>query len=297
MTTQDLDIFALPVHPAADIFPMLSDEELDDLAADIKANGLLQPIVIAKVEGAWTLVDGRNRREACRRAGVQLRVNDLNGTDPLAYIISANVHRRHLSKGQLAMAVACLLETSNASQQDVAKSAGVSQQRVSQARTVLRATPLVVDRVIAGTLKLDVAYKAAHAEAGRDRLERDADARLERRAPDLFVRYQSGELTRAEAEAIYADAEKEDRERRQDIFATTVKLLKAVRSAGGTAIRELPAIIADADHYAEFKTEGGDIAYDPDTLPELKAVFSTMLEVLGSLPPRQRSKRNGRQPA
>ena len=36
----------LAVHPVAALFPMLADDELDELAADIKANGLLQPIVL-----------------------------------------------------------------------------------------------------------------------------------------------------------------------------------------------------------------------------------------------------------
>jgi ParB-like chromosome segregation protein Spo0J len=39
---------ARPVHPVADLFPMMTNEELDDLAADIKANGLIQPIVVDK---------------------------------------------------------------------------------------------------------------------------------------------------------------------------------------------------------------------------------------------------------
>jgi ParB-like chromosome segregation protein Spo0J len=57
-----------PVHPIADLFPMMTDEELADLAADIKANGLLHPIVVDK-EGA--LIDGRNRARACEIAGVE----------------------------------------------------------------------------------------------------------------------------------------------------------------------------------------------------------------------------------
>ena len=36
---------AYEVHPAADVFPMMSDEELDALAADIKANGLKVPLL------------------------------------------------------------------------------------------------------------------------------------------------------------------------------------------------------------------------------------------------------------
>ncbi len=154
----DIDIFGLPVHPAADIFPMLDGEELDELAADIKANGLQFPIVTGRHNGGIVLVDGRNRREACRRAGVEPAVQDLNGTDPLQFIISANVHRRHISKGQLAMAVAKILfAANNQTQHEAAVGAGVSQSRIAYAQTVLRATPLVVDRVIAGTLTLDAA--------------------------------------------------------------------------------------------------------------------------------------------
>ncbi len=64
------DIFKLPVFPAADVFPMMTDDELQELAEDIRANGLRQPVTIAKINGVWMLIDGRNRREACKIAGV-----------------------------------------------------------------------------------------------------------------------------------------------------------------------------------------------------------------------------------
>jgi hypothetical protein len=41
------------------------------------------------------LIDGRNRREACRRAGVIPDYILLDGQDPVAYILSANINRRH----------------------------------------------------------------------------------------------------------------------------------------------------------------------------------------------------------
>ena len=100
----EMNVFEMKVHPAAEIFPMLSEEELTELAEDIKANGLLHPLIVKD----GVLVDGRNRREACRRAGVEPRVEELNGTDPIAYILATNVNRRHLTKGQRAMAVAKL---------------------------------------------------------------------------------------------------------------------------------------------------------------------------------------------
>src|SRR6266516_7006492 len=42
------------------------------------------------------LIDGRKRREACRRAGVEPTTVELDGQDPATYILSANINRRHL---------------------------------------------------------------------------------------------------------------------------------------------------------------------------------------------------------
>ena len=64
------------VHPVAALFPMLADDELAELAADIKANGLRLPIVRDK-EGK-TLIDGRNRLKACEIAGVKPAFRNLN---------------------------------------------------------------------------------------------------------------------------------------------------------------------------------------------------------------------------
>lgn len=58
-------------HPAAKLFPMINDAELDELAADIAANGQHDPIIITT---AGLVLDGRNRLEACRRAKVEPEV-------------------------------------------------------------------------------------------------------------------------------------------------------------------------------------------------------------------------------
>lgn len=97
------------VHPAADVFPMMSDDELAELGEDIKANGLQSPIICQDISEAGggeaeILLDGRNRLEAMERSG------QYNGDvdtifvkgDPVSVIISANIHRRHLTKQQQA---------------------------------------------------------------------------------------------------------------------------------------------------------------------------------------------------
>jgi hypothetical protein len=67
------------------------------------------PLLVGRVDGKPLLVDGRNRREACRRAGIVPHYTLLeDGEDLPARIISENVYRRHMTKGQRAMVVAMI---------------------------------------------------------------------------------------------------------------------------------------------------------------------------------------------
>lgn len=89
------------VHPAATAFPMMSDDEIESLAEDIKENGQTDPIVILDGE----ILDGRHRAKACEIAGVTPMVTKLTRVDvpsPVQYVVSKNLHRRHLSASQRA---------------------------------------------------------------------------------------------------------------------------------------------------------------------------------------------------
>lgn len=94
--------FTGEVHPFADRFPMLTDEELSDLADDIRDNGQLHPILLSP-EGV--LLDGRNRLKACDLAGVPPKFETYEG-NPVALIVSANIKRRQMTPGQAAIAAA-----------------------------------------------------------------------------------------------------------------------------------------------------------------------------------------------
>ena len=155
-----MNIFKLEVHPAADIFPMLSDDELHELADDIKANGLIHPIVIKDN----VLIDGRNRRAACKIAKVTPETVELNGADLEAYIISSNIHRRQMTKGQKAMAVAMVYpEPSKLKRKDSCSylKEDLNQKSLSYARTILRHTPGAAKNVLSGAESLNSAYETA----------------------------------------------------------------------------------------------------------------------------------------
>jgi hypothetical protein len=105
------------VHPAADVFPMMTDAELDRLGEDIKADGLRSQITFYSDGGELFVLDGRNRLEAMERADCGPHPGEPNpsegdlagcrkthyvGDDPVSYVISKNIHRRHLTKQQQA---------------------------------------------------------------------------------------------------------------------------------------------------------------------------------------------------
>lgn len=93
-------------HPACLLFPRLTDDELQALADDIRQNGLLNPIVT--LNGA--ILDGRNRLEACKIAGVSPRFVEWDGEgSPLAWVVATNLVRRHLTASQRAVVAFDLL--------------------------------------------------------------------------------------------------------------------------------------------------------------------------------------------
>jgi hypothetical protein len=95
----------LKIHPAALAFPEMSTTELQELTDDIRQNGLAHPIVR---DAAGITLDGRNRMTACERAGVKPRFEIYEGSDPVGFIISSNLRRRHLNESQRAMIAAKL---------------------------------------------------------------------------------------------------------------------------------------------------------------------------------------------
>ena len=97
---------ALEPHPLADLFPMLGEREVRELADDIVTFGQRVPIVLH--EGK--ILDGRNRFAACLFAEVEPVTVDYDGDDPLGFVLSHNLHRRHLSESQRALVAAQIVD-------------------------------------------------------------------------------------------------------------------------------------------------------------------------------------------
>ena len=111
------------------------------------------------------LIDGRNRREVCRRAGVVPDYVLLDGQDPVTYILSANINRRHMTKGQQASVVAEV--TRNMSVRQVAEEMNQNRERIRRARFVLKRASDLADSVLNGSISLDNAYEEARISKGQ----------------------------------------------------------------------------------------------------------------------------------
>lgn len=155
-------------HELADLFPMMSDDEILDLSIDIKTNGMKIPIVMH--EGK--ILDGRNRYKACVIAGIDPLEVPFRGKDPLAYVLSTNLQRRHLTTSQRAMVAAnianlkqgekpdSLIKLSAITQNDAAEKMHVSVASVKKAKAIIAASPEMAKAVSAGKETLHSATTA-----------------------------------------------------------------------------------------------------------------------------------------
>ena len=86
-------------HDAAAIFPLMVDDDFDALVNDLRQHGLQTPVDLLEEK----IIDGRNRYRACLQAGVKPIFNKVNPDDPVQFVMSRNLHRRHLTPSQLAL--------------------------------------------------------------------------------------------------------------------------------------------------------------------------------------------------
>lgn len=95
-------------HDYANIFPEIAPEAQKALKEDIRRHGVHDPIVVFENQ----ILDGRNRYMAARDLGVEFPVVDFLGDREAAldYVISTNLHRRHLNESQRASIAAKISE-------------------------------------------------------------------------------------------------------------------------------------------------------------------------------------------
>lgn len=159
----------LQQHPLSAAFPAMPENELGALVLDIETHGQREPGVVYQ----GMVLDGWHRYVACGRAGVEFKGIEFDGTDPVAFVISRNAHRRHLTASQRAIAVAACHEwrkrggeqsapgalREGKTDSELAEMAQVSERTVEQAKAAIRAG--LGDAVKAGTVSAKRAAEVA----------------------------------------------------------------------------------------------------------------------------------------
>lgn len=228
-----MDVFKMKVHPSAEIFPMMSVDELKELADDIFKNGLQNPIVVQNN----ILVDGRNRLAACKIAGVDCDIimELAEDKDVDAFIVSSNINRRHMTKGAKAMAVARIYPEGNQGKKSTSlKINDVNGGYLRQARTVLKYASDISNNVLSGSVALNEAYKTAlqrkqAAESGDEAMET-----LRRKAPDLADLVTEERMELSEALAALQSREQADRANAM----ATINIYKEFIKSGAAITRD-----------------------------------------------------------
>jgi protein gp37/ParB-like chromosome segregation protein Spo0J len=184
------------VHPFAAKLPLMVGDEFAELVRDIEANDLIEPIALTADQ--TTIIDGRNRWRACKEAKIAPKFRAVSAkmteADILAFIVSKNVARRHLSVGQkAALAIEygdAVREAAKQRQREHGKTApgkkslpakspgvksdtrdqlaamaGVGQKAIDQAQKVKDESPNLFAQLTAGTVSLNDAYKQARAKS------------------------------------------------------------------------------------------------------------------------------------
>jgi len=128
-------------HDVANIFPMMQGEEFDALKADIAAHGLREAIWL---HPDGRIIDGRNRYLACCELGMEPECRTWDGAGSLvAFVVSLNLHRRHLTESQRAMIAAKLATMGEGRPEKTASIEAVSQ---GNAATLLNVSRSAVQR-------------------------------------------------------------------------------------------------------------------------------------------------------
>ena len=209
----------LSFHPAANLFPLMPDEELAELAKDIAANGLRESIMLA-ADGS--ILDGRNRYRACMAAGITPRFAAYAGDDPLGYVVSLNLHRRHLTPTQRAMVAVDMLPLL---EQQAKERQATSEPGVYGGKPLREKVPEAVNG--------KATEHAAAAVKVNPRYVSDAK-RIVEKAPELVEPMRRGEVTLQQAKREVKEAERQERrhENHQDVAtATDINLLRGQRFA------------------------------------------------------------------
>ncbi|KQY71336.1 S-adenosylmethionine-binding protein [Ensifer sp. Root142] len=224
----------LPHHPLAALFPMIPDDELRELADDIAEHGQQQPVWL--LDGS--IIDGRNREAACHLIGIDAWTKEYEGDDPLGFVLSLNLRRRHLSESQRAMVAAKIVIWKRGVNQHTTGSANLPTRDAARMLSVSERAVIAARRIDThGIKELSAAIRdgkiSVHTGEALTRLEHEAQQDILRREKKDIIA-QSKEIRRVDAE-----------KRHQVRLAHMAHVAQTGAETAGRVGQKFPVIYAD----------------------------------------------------
>lgn len=224
-----------PAHPLADLFPMIPEDERKLLADNIATFGQHEPILL--LDGM--VLDGRNRQWACEFAQIEPIYEQYTGTDPLNFVLSKNLHRRHLSESQRALIAASIVDWERGLNQNTAGPANLQTRHAAKKLSIS-------ERAVHSA-------KRIHASGAPELIKAIREGRVSIHAGEALSELQHREqarVLREEKKAILAKAKSiraEQQKIRHAVRLTTMAMIaeKGRETAPGKIERLYPIIYAD----------------------------------------------------
>lgn len=216
------DLLNYEVHPVAALFPYIEGDAFREFVEDIRTNGQREPVVL-DVDGR--LLDGRNRARACQVLGIDVKETRYSGDNVDGWIISHNVHRRHLTTSQKAMIAARLATLKQGGSNNPV---GRNQHEVKGSNE-----PLTCDRSQTERSAPSIVEAANQFNVARESVKR-ARAVIESGDAELIQAVDSGELTVSGA-AKKVRATKETVKPKKQASDVRVKQIRDLADKGATS--------------------------------------------------------------
>ena len=190
-------------HATASLFPLMQDTEFTRLKTDIADNGLLEAIWL---HPDGSIIDGRNRHRACIELGITPQFRTWSGDGSLvSFVVSMNLHRRHLTSSQRAVIALDVLPMLEA------------EARQRQAQQALINQPQSQNMEIIPYFEKGTARDAA-ADLFQTNPRYVSDAKkLAAEAPDLLDEVRTGEKTIPQAKREVKERKKETKRKAKEI--------------------------------------------------------------------------------
>jgi ParB family chromosome partitioning protein len=135
----------------------MDDAKIEDLARSIRANGIIQPIIVRRMEGGYEIVAGERRWRAAQRAGllkVPIVVRDIPDERLLAVALIENIQREDLTPIEEAHAYRRLADEYQLTQEQIADAVGKDRSSIANYVRLLKLPPEVRANVGSGALSM-----------------------------------------------------------------------------------------------------------------------------------------------